>query len=182
MAEYLTIENSFLVLALFSTIFYIIKLCLFFFLGGDVEVHAEFDTMGECDPSFNFLSLQSILAFLMGFGWVGLAALTQFNTSILVAVIFAVVVGLFFMFMSAWLMLMIKKLDKNIKIDMNDYIGTVGRTYTAFKPHGEGQIEVTINKQLSVLKAYNDTDEEIHSFTEIKISRFENNMIYIVRA
>lgn len=181
MPDYLTLENIFLVLAVFSTIFYIIKMCLFLFLGGDVEVHADFDTLTDCDPSFSFFSVQSVLAFFMGFGWVGLAALTQFKTGNLISLAAAFVVGLIFMFVSAWLMFMIKKLDKNVKIDLNDYVGTVGRAYTAFKPNSSGQIEITINDKLSVLDAVNLSDEEINAFMPVKIEKYENNTIYIIK-
>jgi len=181
MPEYITLENIFLVIAVFSTIFYIIKMCLFLFFGGDVEVHTDFETLTDCDPSFSFFSIQSILAFFMGFGWVGLSALTQFKAGTLISLAVSFVVGVVFMFVSAWLMFMIKKLDKNVKIDINDYIGTVGRAYTAFKPDGSGQIEITINDQLSVLDAVNISGEEINAFMPVKIEKYENNIIYIVK-
>ncbi len=182
MPEYLTMENVFLVLAVFSTIFYIIKMCLFLFLGGDMEVHADFDSMTDCDTSFSFLSVQSILAFFMGFGWVGLTFLTQLKTAAWIAFVAAFIIGVIFMFVSAWLMFMVKKLDKNVKIDMKDYVGTVGRAYSAFKANGKGQIEITINGKLSVIDAVNLTDAEIPAFGAVKIEKFENNIIYIVTA
>ncbi len=182
MPEYINLQNIFLVLAVFSTVFYIIKMCLFLFLGGDVEVHADFDSLTDCDPSFSFFSVQSVLAFFMGFGWVGLTALTQFKTGTIVSLLAAFAIGVVFMALSAWLMFMVKKLDKNIKINMNDYIGVQGRTYTAFKPLGKGQIEVTINNKLSVLDAVNLLDEDIAAFTPVKIEKYENNTIYITKS
>lgn len=181
MPDYITLENIFLVLAVFSTIFYIIKMCLFLFFGGDVEVHADFETLTDCDPSFSFFSIQSILAFFMGFGWTGLSALTQLKTGNIIAFVAAFVVGLIFMSVSAWLMFMIKKLDKNVKIDLSKYVGTAGRAYTAFKPNSKGQIEITINDKLSVLDAVNLSDEEVNAFAPIKIEKYENNTIYITK-
>lgn len=181
MEEYLKLENIFLYIAAFSTLFYIIKLCLFMFTGGDVEVHTDFTSLCDTDISFNFLSIQSILAFLMGFGWVGLAMLTQFQFDMIISLVAAFLFGLLFMFLSAYLMFLIKKLDKNVKIDMQDFVGTTGRAYTAFKPHSKGQIEITINDQLSVIDAVNMTDEDINAFMSIKIEKVEDNVIYIVK-
>ena len=181
MPEFMNITNIFLAVGVFATVFYIIKMCLFLFTGGDVEVHADFTSLCDTDVSFDFISIQSILAFMMGFGWVGLAAVSQFKMSILLSVISAVVFGLIFMFLSAYLMFLIKKLDKREKIDLQDFVGTVGRAYTAFKPQSEGQIEITINDQLSVIGAINMTDEEIHAFMPVKIEKIEDNKIYIVR-
>ncbi len=181
MPEFMNITNIFLAVGVFATVFYIIKMCLFLFTGGDVEVHTDFTSICETDVSFDFLSIQSILAFMMGFGWVGLAAVSQFKLSIPISIISAVVFGLIFMFLSAYLMFLIKKLDKREKIDLQDFVGTVGRAYTAFKPQGQGQIEITINDQLSVVDAINMTDEEIHAFMSVKIEKVEDNKIYIVR-
>ena len=138
-------------------------------------------SLSDTDVSFDFISIQSILAFLMGFGWVGLACFVQFKLSTLISFIAAFVLGLIFMFLSAYLMFLIKKLDKRVKINLEDFVGTVGRAYTAFKPQGEGQIEITINEQLSVIEAFNMTDEEIHAFMPVKIEKVENNKIFIVR-
>ena len=181
MPEFMSIENMFLAVAVFATIFYIIKICLFIFTGGDAEVHADFTSLSDTDVAFDFISIQSILAFLMGFGWVGLACFVQFKLGALISFIAAFVFGIIFMFLSAYLMFLIKKLDKREKFDLQDFVGTVGRAYTAFKPQGEGQIEITINDQLSVIGAINMTDEEIHAFMPVKIEKIEDNKIYIVR-
>lgn len=181
MPDYINIENIFMVVAVFSTIFYIIKMCLFIFTGGDMEVHSDFTSLCDTDPSFSFFSIQSILAFLMGFGWVGLSLLVQFKASIIISIIAALIIGLLFMFLSAYLMFLIKKLDSKNKIDIKDFEGTEGRAYTAFKAHSEGQIEVTINNKLSVIKAFNMTDNEIQAFEPIKIEKAEDNKIYIVK-
>lgn len=181
MSEYLNLQNVFLVISLFSTIFYIVKMCLFLFLGGDIEVEADFDSLTDTDPSFSFFSIQSMLAFFMGFGWVGLAALTQFDVGVLVSLVCAFLVGVFFMFLSAWLMLMIKKLDKRIVVDLNTVVGTVGKAYTSFNPKSEGQIEIVVNNKLDIWKAVNLTDEKIEAFAQIKVEKVEDNKLYIVK-
>ena len=181
MPEFLNITNMFLAIGVFATVFYIIKICLFLFTGGDVEVHSDFTTLCDTDVAFDFISIQSILAFLMGFGWVGLACFAQFKLGAIISFITAFVFGLIFMFLSAYLMFLIKKLDKKAKINLEDFVGTVGRAYTAFKPQSGGQIEITINDQLSVVNAFNMTDEEIHAFMPVKIEKVEDNKIYIVR-
>ncbi len=181
MPEYLSIQNIFLVISLFSTLFYIIKLCLFMFLGGDVEVQADFDSLSDVDTSFSFFSIQSMLAFFMGFGWVGLFGLTQLKAGILVSLIAAFVMGVIFMYVSAWLMFMVKKLDKSIVVDLNKAVGTTGKAYTAFNPHEEGQIEIIINNKLDVLNAINMTDERIEAFAQIKVEKVEDNKLYIIK-
>lgn len=181
MPEQLNIQNVFLVISLFSTVFYILKLCLFMFVGGDMEVDADFDSLHEVDPSFSFFSVQSMLAFFMGFGWVGLAMLTQLKTGTLLSVAAAFVVGIIFMFFSAWLMFLIRKLDKRVKVDLQECVGKVGKAYTAFNPQSEGQVEITINNKLDVLNAFNMSEEKIDAFSQVKVEKVEDNKLYIVK-
>ena len=91
-------------IALFATIVFVLKLVLFATVGGDSEVAADFNSEIDTDCSFNFISIQSVIAFFMGFGWMGYSALKQFNLSQLVSFGAAFGVGLVFMFISAYLM------------------------------------------------------------------------------
>ncbi len=175
------LQSGYLIVAFASTIFYLLKLIIFSVCGGDTEVSADFTTACETDISFNFLTIESILAFLMGFGWLGLAALTQWNLSSIMSIIIAVITGIMFMFLSAYLMFCVKKLDKKVKVNLIDYVGETGRAYTNFNAKSGGQIEIEINKQLKVVNAINASDEEIKAFESIKIEKVENNTIYITR-
>ena len=64
-------------------------------------------------------------------------------------------------------------------VDDSKSIGTVGKAYTKFDAHGNGKIEIDINGRLSIEDAVNNTDEEIPSFAEIKITDYKDNTIYI---
>ena len=56
-------------IAIFATILFVLKLILFATVGGDTEVAADFNSEVDTDCSFNFISIQSVIAFFMGFGW-----------------------------------------------------------------------------------------------------------------
>lgn len=179
--DFLNLYNVFAAVSIFSTVFYIIKLALFIFIGGDSEVDANFDAVTETETSFSFLSVQSILAFFMGFGWSGLAAITQFEAEAKTALLIAIVIGLAFMYTSAYLMFSIKKLNKRIKIDYTQLTGKSGKTYTSIEPHSEGQIEISLNNKLSIINAINADNEKIEAFSLIKVIKVENNNIYITK-
>lgn len=181
MPEFLNLYNVFIAISIFSTVLYVIKLVIFALVGGDVEVETDFNMVSECDISFNFLSVQSILAFFMGFGWSGLAALVQFKTSGKVALLVAFIVGLTFMLLSAYLMYNVKKLNKRIVVDYNELVNKTGKAYTSLEAKGEGQIEIELNNKLTTLNAINISDEKINSFSIIKVTKVENNQIYITK-
>lgn len=165
--------------ACFATIIFAIKLIIFTFTGGGSEVSGDFNTEFDADTSFDFISLQTILAFLMGFGWSGFAALKQFGISHLYAFLCAVGIGLIFMFVTAYLMFMVRKLEKNVKKDKTTAIGKTGKAYTKFEPNGSGQIEIEINGQLTIANALNTKDENIESFEMIKVIKVENDILYV---
>lgn len=181
MPDFLNLYNVFLAVSIFSTVLYILKLAIFILVGGDAEVETDFNTVSETDISFNFLSIQSILAFFMGFGWSGLAALVQFHTSGKIALLIAIIIGLLFMFLSAYLMYSVKKLNKRIVVDYNELINKTGKAYTTFEANAEGQIEIDLNNKLSTLNAINLSDEKINAFSIIKVVKVENNQIYITK-
>ena len=178
----LTIESMtqiYYYVAIFATILFVVKLAIFSFFGADSEVSADFNTEIDTDPSFSFLSVQSVLAFLMGFGWMGYAALAQLGYPKSIAFAFALAVGLFFMAASAYLMFLVKKLEKNVKKDKTTAIGKIGKAYTDFAPKGNGQIEINVNDQLMVVEALNTTEEEIKAFDNVKVVKVENEIMQI---
>ena len=115
----------------------------------------------------------------MGFGWMGYAALTEFKLNQLATFGSAFAVGLVFLFCTAYLMSMVRKLEKNVKKDKTTAIGKVGKAYTDFAPKGQGRVEIEINGQLTVAEALNSTEEEIKSFDAIKVVKVENELLYI---
>lgn len=166
-------------LALFSTILFILKLAIFTFVGGDSEVVSDFNTEVDTDISFNFLSSQAIISFFMGFGWMGYAGLHQFAFTHLENFIIAFTVGLVFMFTTAFLMFSVKKLEKKVKKDKTTAIEQVGRAYTNFEPKGQGQVEIEINGQLSVVNASNNTEDHIKAFDLIRVVKVCDDLLYI---
>ena len=181
MPDFITFENILWTIAWFATVLFVLKLVIFAFVGGDMELDIDFDSITEVETSFGFLSVQSILAFFMAFGWCGWVAHNYLNVGNKLAIIIAIITGLFFMWFSAWLMFNIKKLNKKIVIDINELIGKTGKAYSSFEANGEGKIEITLNNKLSILDAINLSEEKIKSFSEIKVEKIEDKKIYIVK-
>ena len=155
-------------IAIFSTVLFVCKLILFSFTGGgESEVVADFNTETDTDPSFGFFSFQSIIAFFMGFGWMGYAALTQFSFGHKMSFLLAFAVGFMFMFMSATLMFLAKKLEKNVGNDKASAENKIGRA------------EVEFNGKLQVVNAMNTTDEPINSFDLVRVVKVQNDLLYI---
>ncbi len=178
----ITLENIWRIyywVAMFATILFILKLIMFTVVGGDTEVVSDFNTEVDTDCSFTFLSTQSILAFLMGFGWMGYAALRQFGMEQLISFGLAFLVGFLFMGITSYLMFMVRKLEENVKKDKTKAIEHTGKAYTSFAPHAAGQVEVEISGQLSVVNAMNNSDEQINAFDLVKVVKVVDDLLYI---
>ena len=173
------LEMTYYYLALFSTLLFIIKTAIFVFTGGDSEVLSDFNTEAEFETSFNFVSLQTILAFFMGFGWLGLACLKNWHLNIWLTALFSVVFGLLLMFGTAYLMFLVKKLNKNIVKDYAKVVGSVGKAYTSFKPQDKGKIEIEVNGSLSIEDALSRENEDIEAFSPIMVVEYKDNVMYI---
>jgi membrane protein implicated in regulation of membrane protease activity len=149
------------------------------FGGGDAEVSSDFNTETDTDGTFHFISLQTILAFLMGFGWMGYAALKSYNFGQLVAFGSAFGVGLLFLLGTAYLMSLVRKLEKTVKKDKATALDKIGKAYTDFAPKGQGRVEIEIAGQLTVADAVNTTEDEIKAFDQIKVVKVENELLFI---
>ena len=173
------LEMTYYYLALFSTLLFIVKTAIFVFTGGDSEVMSDFNTEMEFETSFNLVSLQTILAFFMGFGWIGLACLKNWNLNVWLTGLISIVFGLLLMFGTAYLMFLVKKLNKNVVKDYAKVVGTVGKAYTSFKPQGNGKIEIEVNGSLSIEDALSRENEDIEAFSKVKVVEYKDNVMYI---
>ncbi len=183
--DFLTVENltkMYLYIGIIATAIYFIKIVIFSLSGADSDVpdgHIDVDGT-DSDVAFSFLSIQSILAFFMGFGWTGLAMLKSplAEQTLWVGVVSALG-GLIFMSLSAYITYLLRKLNDREVFDMQKVVGTIGKAYSVIKPHSMGRIEIEINSKLSVVEAQNNTDVEIPSFKPVRVVKYENNILYI---
>ncbi|MDR0555739.1 MAG: hypothetical protein LBG20_01850 [Holosporaceae bacterium] len=163
------------IVAVASTFLFVLKLFIF-----DVFDHAD-DAGHEAESgdTFSFLSIQSILAFLMGFGWIGLAAMREYQLDMLRSFALAIAVGALFTFLSGLLMGSIKKLEKSSSINLSKCVNESGKAYTKFASGGAGQIQIVVNGRLSIVNAINVDDDEIEAFAQIKVTKVDKNVIYV---
>lgn len=181
MLSSISLSSVFFWIAVASTLLFILKLIIFFFTGGDSELSFDFDSVTETDTSFNFLSVESVLTFFMGLGWIGLAFYSVFFMPVWMCFFAGIMFGLLFACLYAFLMINIKKLDQKSGVKIEECVGAEGKAYVNIPPRAEGRAELTINSKLSVVKVFNDTDEQIASFTPVVVNRTDDNKLYIVK-
>ena len=166
MSDLFSQHPFYFLLAVVGTILYILKM-LMFFIGGDSDADIEASDIDGGD-NFSIISIQSILAFMMGTGWIGLAAKTDWKMTDGVAMACAAGFGVLMMLFSAFITFKIKGLNSIPKVNYKDIEGAIGRAYTNIPAEGSGQVEIVVNGSQRVLPARSH-DGEINAFDSVVI-------------
>lgn len=118
-------------------------------IGGDLDIDADMDLdtgVGDgAGAEFRMISLQSIAAFAMGGGWVGLTAYRGLDWSLGWSIFAALAAG----FGSGWLIVTLlrqmTKLQESGNITIREAIGQRGTVYVMIPPAGQGSGRVTVS-------------------------------------
>lgn len=96
------------------------------------------------DAAFKILSIQSILAFMMGFGWAGLTVLSATKWSTPLVVLTAVAGGVGMMYLIGAVMASMMKLQASGNVDIKTTVGVEGTVYVTIPGENKGQGQVTV--------------------------------------
>ena len=143
--------------------------------GGEIS-----DEVGDGD--LQFLSVRTITAFLVGFGWVG-ASLIKAGLSIAAVVVIAFCVGLVLMFGIFYLMKFFWAMRQDGTLDYRNAIGEIGSVYLPIPggKAGKGQIEVMIQGRLQTVQAITSAPERIGNREKVLvIDRLEDNTLLVI--
>lgn len=137
--------------ALAGSLFFVVRLLLMVVGGGgDFDgAHADVADMhgGDAAHHFQVFSIQSILAFMMGFGWSGLAALKGSGMSVVWSVLIGLAAGIALVVIMAWLLSSVQRLaaSGNLPLEtLKDRFGEVVIGVPAAGA-GRGEVKVVIN-------------------------------------
>lgn len=171
-------------LAFGATALFVLKM-VFSFIGGAMD-HGDFDVAGGAGdvdvhdggmPAdhgsfsvFTFFSLQSLLAFFMGMGWMGVVAGEQWGFDPTPTLLLSLAFGTFLLALNGVVMLFIRRLHSEAHYDLQTSKGRIGRVYMNIPAKGEGtgQVEVNVSGQRKIVRALSH-GPAIASFTEVRI-------------
>lgn len=145
---------------------------------GDTDI----DT-GEIDTSnFKWLSKQALSGFFMMFGWIGLSCLKEFEFNVLLSLAIAFIAGVLAMFVSGFIFKMARKLHSSGTVfKIEDAIGQEAMIYQRILKKDKGKILISLNNLTREIDAIALNEEEISSFTKVKIiNKVDENTVSVV--
>ena len=184
------IEQIYWLVAIPSTLAFVIQLILTF-IGGDVD-DADMDFDGDMDhdgdmnydgdSGFHFMTIKNMIAFFSIFSWSGLACIDA-ELSLVVVVVISVICGLLMMVIMATLYYFMSKLAHSGTLRMNNAINQVGDVYLTIPGgrKGMGKVQVKVQGALRTLDAVTDEPEAIRTGSLIKVVDVINENILVVQ-
>jgi len=174
-------STVYFMLASVGTVLFLLRMGLMLFAGvGDFDVDADVDA-DVGDAGFGLFSLLSILAFMMGTGWMGLACRHEWNLGTGITVIIATGFGFALMFASSAAMFQMRKMNQAGRYDMSEAVGKVGKVYLRIpaKGQGAGEVEIDVGGRRSTVPAVS-AGEAIDSFASCKVVELRGDGVLIV--
>lgn len=159
---------TYAVMAGVGTLLFVIRLVMAMFGGDGGDFDADIDA--GTDASFTLFSLLSVMAFIMGTGWMGLACRIDWGLSRPVSVIIAVSFGVLMMFLASGLMFWTRKLNRTVTYDVKSAIGKTAHVYMRIPARGEGQgkVQVSVSGRLMTVNAVSN-GPELAAFADVRV-------------
>lgn len=170
-------ESVFFFAALAGTFFFLIRMVLMLVAGMDGDgLSANVDAHGhhgiDASESFKLFSIQSVTAFFMMFGWIGLSSRMQYELSFPVSLLLALLAGSLSMLLIAWLFKLIAKLAcPGEAYVIGDVVGLTAKVYQRIPAVGTGKVQVIVKGCTREVEAIAEKGVEIESFQNVKIVR-----------
>jgi membrane protein implicated in regulation of membrane protease activity len=171
------------IIALPATLIFIILLILTLVGNDSHDFNAghDHDFSSGHDDGMHIFSLKSILAFLMFYGWTGLAVFQYGIGSWFVITIISLGIGLLMMLFTAWLFFMMMKLQASGTLDVNNAIGQNAEVYLTIpgKKKGSGQVQLIIQGTYRTLDAVTEEIEDIKTGAFVEVIDVINDTLVV---
>jgi len=202
--ELTTLEKVFAVMAVVTSLLFLIQLIMMLLGGGDTDAHADVDVGGtdadvdmhvDADPSgahaelahtdadvaFQVISVQGTVAFFMMLGWVGLATSRSAGYGPALSIGLGAAAGIVANLVFAKVFQFFKRMQSSGTLDLRNAVGQEGEVYLTIKADEPGKIRVAVQERLSVFDAVSDDGSEIPTGTRVVVVRVVKGSTMVVK-
>ncbi|NOZ33768.1 MAG: hypothetical protein GXO80_00535 [Chlorobi bacterium] len=174
-------------IALPSTIIFVIQLIISLTAGVDSDINTtgdhNGDFSGDSDTGMHIFSVKSILAFLMFYGWGGLAAIDKGMHVWWGVSGISLALGLIMMLFTAWIFFMLLKLQSSGTLVMENALGKEAEVYLTIpaKKKGNGKVQIIIQEGYKTLDAVTEDTEDIKTGSFVEVIEVVNDTLVVKR-
>lgn len=173
--------------AAFGTLLFIIRLGLMLLGGHGGDMHHDVATGDHHDghtDAAKYLSVQTVTAFIMGFGWGGLAAFRGSDLSLGLSILVGVGCGSALFALMAWLMTAMIKMQSSGNVDMAKALGAEGDVYVEVPPQASrgkafGKVRLVFGERQRMVNAMSEA-ETLPSNTRVRVVRVNPDRSVVV--
>lgn len=175
--------------AVAGTLIFILKLVLMFVGGDTMDLDTDVDSPpdaaldgNDSTGAFKALSLQSIAAFAMGFGWGGLGVYHGLNAGIMLSVVGAIGGGVLMVWVLAMLLRGVLALQSDGTVSMKQAVGVEGNVYVTVPGAGagSGQVKLVVSGRQRIVNAITDGGP-LPSSSRVKVVKVNSdNTVHVV--
>lgn len=132
--------------------------------------HGDVDSGGQHDSGLGIVSIRTVAAFFVGFGWTGAIMLNK-GFSTVAAIAGGTAVGALFLLLTYFLIWNLLRLQSSGNLEYKNAIGAVGTVYTTIPAaeSGGGQVEVLIQGRLAMAEAYTKANHDLKPGTKARV-------------
>lgn len=136
---------------------------------------------GEHDTGLPLFSLLSIMAFLMGAGWMGLTCRIDWEIGPTATAFIAAGFGVGLMLLASILLLGMRRLGRDVTYDVATAVGRVGTVYLSIPERGAGigQIRINVSGRSMVLPA-GSCGAAIEAFADVRVVDVRDDKVLLV--
>lgn len=133
---------------------------------GDADISGH----GDHETGLSLLTIRTVTAFFVGFGWAGLIFLNH-GYSFPVALVGGTVTGLVFLLATAFLIRNLLRLQSSGNLNYQNAIGAVGTVYSTIPgaERGGGQIELMLQGRLIMAEAYTKAAHDLKPNSKARV-------------
>ncbi len=131
---------------------------------------ADLSGHGDHESGLGLLSIRTVTAFFVGFGWTG-AIMLNHGHSLIAAIAAGTGTGLAFLLTTAFLIRNLLRLQSSGNLDYRNAVGIVGTVYTTVPAaeSGGGQIELMLQGRLMMAEAYTKAARDLKPGSKVRV-------------
>lgn len=189
----MTDSGIFLIIGVTALVAFAIQTLISFMTGhDDVDGFADADQLAEDAPDdgdehhgpmqfFSFLTIRNLIAFTLGFGWVGYAS-TRTGFSGPLAVVLGTGAGLIFAWTMYKLMKVLHSLESDATVKLEDAIGQTAEVYLEISENSPGKVMIQLGGALMEMPAVSPHPGLLARGTIVRVIDCEGKFLTVERA